>query len=262
MTLLGAFAAATVLLIPLHLHGAGAGAWAVAVFLCLKDPSPALRRRMGVLLGCIAILSACDINTSTSLANFLQVGVPFAMVILLPGLILARTDPGVIQFRIWPRRHWRPDLLYTLISIPLAWAVLKLYWTLNPDLYRQWWLPEPLAHEEITKLFVGINLVGIWDELFFVNTVFATLRSLFRFPVANALQALVYTSVLHDMAFVGVGPVIVYGFAWTQGHMFERSGNLLFVLLVHLIVDFFLVAAIVHSYDPSYGLDYLWRHGW
>jgi hypothetical protein len=43
--------------------------------------------------------------------------------------------------------------------------------------------------------------------------------------------------------------------------MFERSENLLFVLIVHLVVDFFLVAAIVSSSYPGYGFDYLWRHG-
>ncbi len=45
------------------------------------------------------------------------------------------------------------------------------------------------------------------------------------------------------------------------GEQFEKSESLLWVLIVHLVVDFFLVAAIVHSYYPSYGLDFLWRHG-
>ena len=39
------------------------------------------------------------------------------------------------------------------------------------------------------KLFVGINCVGIWDELFFVNVVFNLLRVEFPFWVANFAQA-------------------------------------------------------------------------
>ena len=66
--------------------------------------------------------------------------------------------------------------------------------------------------------------------------------------MANAAQAVVYTSVLYDMAFTGAGPVIVYLFALTQGSMYDGSRSLLWVLLVHLIVDFFLVAAILHHY--------------
>jgi hypothetical protein len=43
--------------------------------------------------------------------------------------------------------------------------------------------------------------------------------------------------------------------------MFEKSEGLLWVLIVHLIVDYFLVAFIVQFYYPDYGLDFLWRKG-
>ncbi len=224
---------------------------------------PAVRRRLSVLLGCVAVLAATDINTSTENSNFLKVGIPFGLVILLPAAILGRTDPGVIRYRFWPRVRRHVDLIYTLLSVPLAWAVLQLYWWLTPTLHLQWGLtPATADGEEIRRLFLGINLVGIWDELFFVNTAFAILRSLFAFRAANALQAVIYTSVLFDMAFVGAGPVIVFLFAWTQGSMFEKSEGLVWVLAVHLIVDFFLVAAILEHYYPGIGFGFLWRHGW
>ncbi len=259
--LLGAFALTVVFAIPLHWHVAGAVTGTLTLFLMLRDPEPALRRRLGVLLGCVALLAAIDINASTSNRNFVQIGVPFLLVILVPALILGRTDPGVIRYRFWPKVWRKADIVYTILSVPLAWLILEFYWWVNPDQYLQWALPPEPDPGEIKRLFIGINAVGIWDELFFVNTVFAVLRSLFRFPVANALQAVVYTSVLFDMAFIGIGPLIIYVFAWTQGSMFEKSESLLWVLIVHLIVDFFLVAAIVHSYYPDYGFDFLWRHG-
>lgn len=255
------FVAATILLIALHLHWIGAFAWIGAAILAWRDPEIVVRRRMLVLLGCVAILGATDINTSLSNRNFILVGVPFLLVILLPGLILQRTDPGVIRYRFLPKKVRRADIIYTLISIPLAWAILKFYWWVNPDLYTHWPLPAEPDAGEIRRLFIGINLVGCWDELFFVNTMFAVLRSLFRYPIANTVQAVVYTAVLYDMAFTGIGPLIVYAFAWTQGAMYEKSESLIWVLLVHLIVDFFLVAAIVSSHYPDYGLDFLWRHG-
>ena len=261
VALLALFAATIVLGIPLHRPFLATATGMGALALILLDPEPKLRRRLGVLLGCVALLAAADINPSTTNRNFLMVGVPFFLVIFLPSLILGRTDPGVIRYRFLPRVHRRADVLYTALSIPLAWLVLKLYWHLTPELYQQWALPSQPDEGEIRRLFLGINLVGIWDELFFVNTAFAILRSLFSFRVANLLQAILYTSVLYDMAFIGAGPVIVFLFAWTQGSMFEKSEGLLWVLIVHLVVDFFLVAAIVHSYYPAYGLDFLWRHG-
>jgi len=261
ISMLFLFAVATITLIPLHWHFAGTVAWIACLLLIWQDPEKKLRRRMSVLMGCIAVLGIADINSSTETANFLRVGIPFTIVILVPFLILRKTDQGVITYRFWPKVWRKHDIIYTILSIPLAWLVLKFYWWATPEQYMQWTLPETPDDSHIKRLFIGINMVGVWDELFFVNTVYAVLRSLFSYRVANAVQAIVYTAVLYDMAFIGVGPIIILFFAWTQGSMFEKSESLLWVLIVHLIVDFFLVAAIVHSYYPSYGLDFLWRHG-
>lgn len=265
--LLGAFAAATVLLIPAGLWIAGVPAFLLCIWLVATDPEPRLRGRLGVLLGCVAILAACDINPSLSDDNFLRLGIPFALVIVLPALVqrLGGDEPA-IRFRFWPRRWRWQDAAYTVLSVPLAYVVLKGYeWGnrtfFEDELFRHWTLgPEP-DPAEIRRLFVGINLVGIWDELFFVNTTFALLRSLFTFRAANAVQAVLYTAVLYDMAFTGCGVAIVFLFAWTQGSMFEKSESLLWVLIVHLVVDYFLVAFIVQGYYPDYGLDFLWRKG-
>ena len=270
--MLVSFALATILLIP-------AGQWVVglpfvvaATWLIATDEEPKLRRRMVILLGCVLILGLCDINPGLSNENFLKLGIPFTLVIVLPSLIQHFGDrgvgrgPGIIRYRFWPV-HWRKhDIIYTVLSIPLAWIILKSYeWGnrtfLNDELFRHWLLPAEPDPAIIKRLFAGINLVGIWDELFFVNTAFALLRSLFNFRVANTMQAILYTAVLYDMAFTGCGIFIVFFFAWTQGSMFEKSESLLWVLIVHLIVDYFLVAFIVQAYYPDYGLDFLWRKG-
>ena len=107
------------------------------------------------------------------------------------------------------------------------------------------------------RLFVGINLVGVWDELFFINIGYAVLRQLFGPRTANLAQAVIYTTVLWTMAFRGVGPVFVYLFALTQGAMFERSKVLVWVLIAHLIVDYFLFQAIVTAYYPNFSV---WWH--
>jgi membrane protease YdiL (CAAX protease family) len=104
---------------------------------------------------------------------------------------------------------------------------------------------------------MGINGVGIWDELFFINICFAALRYLFPFRIANPAQAVIYTSVLYDMAFTGWGPVFVAVLALTQGFMYERSKVLIWVLIVHLIVDYFLFQAIVDHYYPDFSV---WWH--
>jgi hypothetical protein len=260
------FALATVLLIPAHQFLLGAILAAASGTLIFTDPHPKVRRRLGILLGTVVILAACDIHPALDDRNFIALGIPFALVTAVPFVSQRWGDSGVIRYRFWPV-HWRrDDLIYTILSVPLAWLVLRGYeWgnlaLFDDELFRHWTLPPEPNEGMIRRLFIGINLVGIWDELFFVNTVFALLRSLFRFPVANALQAVLYTAVLYDMAFTGLGAIVVFAFALTQGSMFEKSESLLWVLLVHLIVDYFLVAFIVQTYYPDYGLDFLWRKG-
>ena len=249
---LGLYIAAIVLNIAVQNYWLGVPVFLGALWFVLRDETPALRRRLGVLLACVAILTITDINTSLTTANFLQLGIPFALVVFFPGVVLARTDPGVIRYRLWPRRFRRLDLFYVIISIPLSWALLKFYWWMNPFMPTHWILPAAFDRLQVTRLIVGINSVGIWDELFFVNVSFAVLRSLFRFRTANAVQAVLYTSVLYDMAFTGIGPFIVGLFAWTQAAMFEESENLLYVLVVHLIVDAFLVMAILSYHYPGH----------
>ena len=261
------FALATIFLIPAALWIPGLLAAAVAATLIIRDESSALRQRLGVLLSCVLILGFADINPSLSDENFLTLTPVFALVLIGPIVIFFLTgNRKLIRFRFWPRKWRKQDLIYTILSIPLAWVVLKSYeWGnrefFDNELFRQWHLPEQADESQIRRLFIGINLVGIWDELFFVNTSFAILRSLFRFPIANTLQAIIYTAVLYDMAFVGCGFFVVFLFAWTQGSMFEKSESLLWVLIVHLIVDYFLVAFIVQTHYPDYGLDFLWRKG-
>lgn len=250
--LLLAFAATCVLLIPYERFWLGGIVWIAAAVLTWRDREPALRRRMGVLLGCVAVLAAAPISTDTRPIKFLTLGIPFLACVIVPALVLGRTDPGVIRFRLWPRRIRGLDLLYVAISAPLAWGVLHFYFRVNPFMPWQWPLPGEPDPAAMGRLFWGINGVGLWDELFFVNTGFAILRSLFGFRTANAFGAVLYTSVLFDMAFAGIGPVLVYLFALTQGSMFEQSEHLLYVLVVHVIVDYFLYWQIIAGHYPGY----------
>lgn len=250
---LSAFCLSAVFLIAQHWWIPGLLAWGAALVLALRDADPAFRRRMGVLLGCVLLLGFTPIQTATSNRNFLALGSCFLAVILLPYVILKRTDPRVIRYILWPRRFRWLDIFYVAISIPLSWGAFQLYFrVVNPEVPTHWVLPPLPESEPIWRLFIGINLVGIWDELFFINTVYAVLRSVFPYRVANLGQAVVYTSVLYQMAFTGIGPILIYIFALTQGAMFEETENLLYVILVHLIVDFFLVAGILHYYYPGY----------
>lgn len=220
-----------------------------------QEPRERLLNYLG-LTAPLVILALAPIDTNLSWLHIVALGIPFVAVLIIPPLIVRR--PDIITFKFWPDKLDWVDIAYTFSAIPLAWGGFALYFgLLSPEVPFNWTLPPEPSGTELFKLFMGINAVGIWDELFFVNICYALIRSLFPYRIANPAQAVIYTVVLYDMAFAGWGPVFIYVLALTQGAMFERSKVLIWVLIVHLIVDYFLFQAIVERYYPA--LEVWWH---
>lgn len=240
------------------------GAWlwgapfALTFLLALTQETPYRRKHYLALAAPLLLLTFAPITTDTSARGFLLLGSCFVLALVLPTLILWGERPNSITFALWPKRLESVEIVYTLLAVPLAWGAFALYFgVLSPEVPFNWSLPPEPNSGELLRLFVGINLVGVWDELFFINVCYAVLRQLFGARTANLAQAVIYTTVLWAMAFRGFGPVFVYLFALTQGAMYERSKVLLWVLVVHLIVDYFLFQAIVSAYYPNFSV---WWH--
>jgi len=252
---LAAFAVTTVLLIPLEAFVPGLVMWAVTLAIVWRTGDAVARRNYSLILVCVLILGFAPIHTSLDPMHFVTLGIPFLAVVLGPYLFMKWKAPQEVDLGFWPRGFSLRDTIYVIISIPLAWGIIWLYFFhLTPEMPTHWPLPAAPDAGSIERLAIGINCVGIWDELFFINTCYVLLRRMYPAWWANFGQAVVYTSVLYHMAFTGAGIYIVYIFALTQGAMYERSRVLLWVLIVHLIVDVFLVFAILQHYYPGRGI--------
>ena len=105
---------------------------------------------------------------------------------------------------------------------------------------------------EIIRLFLGVNAVGLWDELFFICTVFALLRRHFRLWQANILQAIIFVSFLWELGYTSWGPFLTTPFALIQGYLFNRTRSLPYVLCTHLIFDCVLWAVLLHAHNPGW----------
>ena len=231
---------------------------ALGFALALAWEPPYRRKRYLALAAPLLLLAFTPISTDTSPRGFALLGASFVLALLLPTFILWRERPRPVTFTFWPERPQPVDISYTLLAVPLAWGAFQLYFgVLSPAVPFNWSLSTTPDNAELLRLFVGINLVGIWDELFFINVGYAVLRQLFGPRTANLAQAVIYTTVLWTMAFRGVGPIFVYLFALTQGAMFERSKVLVWVLIAHLTVDYFLFQAIFTAYYPNFSV---WWH--
>ncbi|GAA2180282.1 hypothetical protein GCM10009847_17570 [Leucobacter tardus] len=143
----------------------------------------------------------------------------------------------------WTLAQW----IWLVAVIVLAWLILPFYF-ISSGVYENW--PEVTTLDLILRLFVGVGAVGIWDELFFICTVFALLRRHFPFWTANALQAIVFVSFLWELGYRAWGPILTIPFALAQGLIFARTRSLWYVVTVHLLFDAVVFGVIVHAHNP------------
>ena len=227
--------------------------------LAFRDPDVRWRQT-GVLLSyLIVLLHFTRIDGDTSDAHVIELSVKLGLgALMVPALAASwwMREPLDYQWLSgrWSLRMW----LWLGGGFVLAYAIMGMYfnwWT--PDLHLSWYLPDDPSDPErshwMWRLFWGCNLVGIWDELCFVNFVFVLLARRLDFREALLVQAVFFTSFLHEMAFVGWGPVVIFCFALIQGFTYHRTRSLLYVVVLHLIVDSILFYWIANRYYPGWG---------
>lgn len=144
----------------------------------------------------------------------------------------------------WGRYHWA----WLVAVIVLAWLILPWYF-ISSGVYTNW--PVVDTPELVARLFVGVGAVGIWDELFFICTVFAVLLRHFPVWLANVLQAVVFVSFLWELGYRAWGPLLTIPFALVQGMIFLRTRSLSYVVTVHLLFDAVVFAVLVHAHQPT-----------
>ena len=115
--------------------------------------------------------------------------------------------------------------------------------------YQNW--PAVTSRARSSRLFIGVNAVGIWDELFFICTAFALLRRHFPLWQANILQAIIFVSFLWELGYQSLGPLLTIPFALLQGYIFNRTRSLPYVVTVHLLFDA-CSCLLVHAHNPGW----------
>ena len=159
----------------------------------------------------------------------------------------------VVRFPINTGRRWTTaERWYVVIVVGLAWLIMPFYF-INSGTYLNW--PAVSEPSEIIRLFIGVNAVGLWDELFFICTVFALLRRHFRLWQANLLQAIVFVSFLWELGYTSWGPFLTTPFVLIQGYLFNRTRSLPYVLCTHLIFDCVLWAGAAARAQPRLAAD-------
>lgn len=196
------------------------------------------------------IISTISLKADLSNAGIARFAAALGLAVVVPYVISRFVfRERVIRFPMrggwpWTRAQWG----YIVVVIVAGYLILPYYF-IGSGVYRNW--PEVTGANEIGRLFVGVNAVGIWDELFFVATVFALLQRHFPVWLANLLQAVVFVSFLWELGYREWGPVLTVPFALIQGWIFSWAKSLPYVITVHLLFDAVVFGVLVHAHHPE-----------
>jgi membrane protease YdiL (CAAX protease family) len=178
----------------------------------------------------------------------LAVAVPYALsrLVFKEHAITFPGRPG----QPWTRLEWT----WLGLVLVLGWLILPVYF-IGSGSYLNW--PAVQEPSEIVRLLFGVGFVGIWDELFFICTVFALMRRHFSLWVANALQAVVFVSFLWELGYRSWGPLLTIPFALIQAWIFEKSRSVFYVITVHLLFDVVVFLVLIYAYHPEWAPIFL-----
>jgi membrane protease YdiL (CAAX protease family) len=211
----------------------------------------ALLKDLALIAAGLVIISTVPLNADLSLSHMALMGLVLALAVLLPyGVHRFVYRERVIRFPIGTGKRWgRREFAYLALIVVLGYSILPFY-LISTDVYRNW--PDASDPAIFVRLFIGVNSVGIWDELFFICITFTLLRRHFAGWQANLLQAVIFTSFLWEIGYQSWGPLLTFPFALLQGYTFTLTKSLSYVVAVHLIFDFVLFLALVHAHNPHW----------
>ena len=194
----------------------------------------------------LVVVSTISVEANIGWGNFFLLGFVLAAAVAVPYL-LSRFgfNDRAIRFRWrggwpWTRVQWG----YLAIVLFLGWLILPFYF-ITSGVYLNW--PEVHTWDEVGRLFVGVNAVGTWDELFFILTVFVLFKRHFPTWQANILQTIIFVSFLWELGYQAWGPLLTIPFALLQGWIYSQTKSLPYVLTVHLLFDAVVFLVIVHA---------------
>ncbi|MHA7238910.1 CPBP family intramembrane glutamic endopeptidase [Arthrobacter sp. TMS1-12-1] len=211
----------------------------------------ALFRDLALITFGVTVMTLVPITTDISSEHMAVMGSAMILAVGVPYTVsrFVYRDHAV-TFPIRTGEPWtRTEKWYLPAVVVMGYALLPFY-MISTGVYTNW----PAASEpgEIARLFVGTNGLGIWDELFFICTVFALLRRHLPMAQANMLQAVLFTSFLWELGFRAWAPVFIVAFALLQAFIFTRTRSLSYIICVHLLFDFVLFLVLIHAHNRTW----------
>lgn len=210
-----------------------------------------LLRHLAIIAAGIVIISLVPLNADLSIQHMVVMGTALALAVLVPwGVSRFVYRERIIRFPMFTGRRWPlAARLYLLGVVALGYLILPFY-LIDSGVYQNW--PDASDPTIFWRLFLGVNAVGIWDELFFICITFTLLRQHLPFWIANVLQAVIFSSFLWEIGYQAWGPLLTFPFALLQGFTFSLTKSFSYVVSVHLLFDLVLFLALIHAHNRDW----------
>lgn len=190
---------------------------------------------LGLIVVGIALLLATPISTHISWEHFFTMTGGMMLAVIVPYLISRRYfKDSLIHFNLDWRRKWsRLEIGYVVFAVIACALWLALYFA-TTDAHKNWPMATP---GDITIVFVCIMVIGIWEEFFFIGTVYGVLQRLLPNVWAMVLQAVFFSAFLFQVGFKGWIVPFLFMYALFQSYVFYKTKTLLITLVIHVLVD-------------------------
>lgn len=198
----------------------------------------------------VSILAITPVSTSITYGHILIMVIGLFSALFIPySLSRVVYKENIIHFFFNHKKKWSiNEILYLFGVIAVTYLLVPVF-LIPTGVYHNWSVE--LNPDGLFRLFLGVNLMGAWDELFFIFTVFAFLKRFFSFTVANIAQAILFSSFLYELGFHGWGIIVVFVFTFLQGVVFVKTKSIAYILTIHLAVDMILYLVLIHAYFPN-----------
>lgn len=139
----------------------------------------------------------------------------------------------ILQFNKLPSKSIR----HILFSAIIVFVLFSVYFSLT-HAYKNW--PVHKDFSSLFRLFIGILVVGLWDELMFIGTFLMVFKKYFPFKYANIIQATVFSSFLYQMGFRSWGYILIFVIVFLHGATYKKMNSLSYLFIIHTVVDIIL----------------------
>jgi hypothetical protein len=214
-----------------------------------------ISRRLLIDLALIAVgltaMSLVPITTDISTGHMAVMGTAMILAVGIPYAVSRFvTKDHAIRFPVRTGQPWtRAEKWYLPAVLLIGYALMPVY-MIRTGVYNNW--PAVSDVDGIARLFLGTNVLGIWDELFFICTAFTLLRRHLPDWQANLLQAVLFTSFLWELGFHAWAPFFIFPFALLQARLFTVTKSLSYIVSVHLLFDFVLFLVLIHAHNREW----------